>query len=92
MRTTPPGPVASGGNTPTRMGTWSLLKPVLRGKCNFCLLCWIYCPDGSIYQDEASRVRIDHSRCKGCGICARECPLGTIKMVELTPGEQDSAR
>ena len=88
MRSSPPGPVARGGNTPTEMGNWSPLKPVLRGKCSFCLLCWIYCPDGIIYQEKGKTLRFDYDNCKGCGICARECPLKAIEMVEIAPGEE----
>ena len=91
MNQTPPGPVARGGNTPTKMGTWSLLKPVLRGRCSFCLLCWIYCPDGVIYQEEGRKLRFDYDNCKGCGICAHECPLKAIEMVELAPEGEESA-
>ena len=26
------------------------------------------------------RIRIDVERCKGCGLCATECPCGAIRM------------
>jgi len=79
-----PGPVQKAGTRPTRMGTWSTAKPVLKGKCTFCLFCWIFCPEGAIIQDEANRrVQFDFEDCKGCGICVRECPTQAIEMVEL---------
>lgn len=78
-----PGPVQKAGTRPTRMGTWSTAKPVLKGRCTFCLFCWVFCPEGAIVQDEANRkVRFDFEDCKGCGICVRECPTRAIEMVE----------
>jgi len=46
-----------------------------------CLLCWIYCPDSSIVRKEKC-VEVNYDYCKGCGICAHECPKDAIKMVE----------
>ena len=83
MKKSIPGPVAKAGIVPTKMGSWSTTKPVLKGKCNFCLLCWIFCPEGAISQDEGSKkVLFSDEDCKGCGICARECPLKAIEMAE----------
>ncbi|HEX77211.1 MAG TPA: 4Fe-4S binding protein [Dehalococcoidia bacterium] len=87
MRESIPGPVSKAGTVPTKMGSWSTIKPVLEGKCNFCLLCWIFCPEGAISQDEADRkVLFDHDYCKGCGICAKECPTKAIQMAEPEAG------
>ena len=63
-------------------GSWRSLKPVVDDKkCTRCLICWIYCPDASImYEDD--KIRIDYGHCKGCGICANECPQNAISMVE----------
>jgi pyruvate ferredoxin oxidoreductase delta subunit len=78
-----PGPASKAGSIPTKMGSWSTAKPLLEGRCTFCLLCWIFCPEGAISQDEAGRVvRFNHEECKGCGICAYECPTKAIKMAE----------
>jgi len=46
------------------------------------LLCWIYCPDGAIRQ-EGKQLVVDYDYCKGCGICAHECPIHVITMVEV---------
>lgn len=70
------------GNTERyKTGDWrSRQKPVLnKEKCTFCLLCWIYCPDGAIVRKEGE-VEVDYYHCKGCGICAYECPSGAMKM------------
>ncbi len=78
-----PGPVSKAGTIPTRMGSWSTAKPVLKRKCTFCLFCWVFCPEGAIIQDEANRrVTFDFEDCKGCGICVKECPTRAIEMVE----------
>ncbi len=53
------------------------------GVCTFCLECVTFCPDASITQQrpgELPAVDLDH--CKGCGICAYECPRGVISMEE----------
>jgi len=53
------------------------------GDCVMCDNCLIFCPDVAITRTndkEGYEVDLDH--CKGCGICARECPRGAIVMVE----------
>ena len=56
-------------------GDWRSRRPVWHEeKCIQCLLCWAFCPDSSILVKEGRVVGIDLSYCKGCGICARECP------------------
>jgi pyruvate ferredoxin oxidoreductase delta subunit len=44
-----------------------------------CQICWVHCPDGCIAQ--GAGPSIDLTYCKGCGICAEECPAGAIEMV-----------
>jgi len=51
-------------------------------KCNKCMLCWLYCPDGVVGRGEDGYPAIDYEYCKGCGICVQECPAGALKMVE----------
>lgn len=53
------------------------------GDCVMCDNCLIFCPDVAITRTidkEGYEIDLDH--CKGCGICARECPRGAIVMVE----------
>ncbi len=69
-------------------GGWRTLRPRwLEDKCTHCLFCWVYCPDSSVVVKDAKFVEFDLDHCKGCGICAEECPQDAIEMVE--EGEQD---
>jgi pyruvate ferredoxin oxidoreductase delta subunit len=46
------------------------------------MLCEMYCPEAAIVKGENDKPRIDLRFCKGCGICANECPQGAIEMQE----------
>ena len=64
-------------------GGWRSQKPVSdTSKCNKCGLCYIFCPEGCIEQQEDGFFVSNQFYCKGCGICAHECPKGVITMVE----------
>ncbi|MBN1215169.1 MAG: 4Fe-4S binding protein [Candidatus Lokiarchaeota archaeon] len=62
-------------------GDWRTFRPVILEGCNRCGLCWMYCPEGVIKQNENGSFEIDLIYCKGCGICAKECPTHKIKMI-----------
>ncbi len=63
-------------------GDWRTNKPILEeSKCTNCLFCWIWCPEPAILRG-AKAISIDYNYCKGCGICAVECPTHAITMVE----------
>ncbi|SHE31506.1 pyruvate ferredoxin oxidoreductase delta subunit [Desulfacinum infernum DSM 9756] len=76
--------VGEGGRT----GDWRSERPVIdpekctptRNKRPSCFLCWLYCPEGVV--SRAIPVEIDYEYCKGCGICAEECPTKAIRMVD----------
>jgi pyruvate ferredoxin oxidoreductase delta subunit len=53
--------------------------PAKTGK-KACFNCWLYCPDGVV--TKTIPPKIDYEYCKGCGICAEECPSGAISMQE----------
>jgi Pyruvate/2-oxoacid:ferredoxin oxidoreductase delta subunit len=54
------------------------------GICNLCLQCVSSCPDACIRLDDGNTaVAVDLDFCKGCGICAYECPRGVITMEEV---------
>jgi pyruvate ferredoxin oxidoreductase delta subunit len=49
-------------------------------KCIKCGLCQIYCPEGTVLLREDEEVVFDYRYCKGCGVCANECPVNAIGM------------
>jgi 2-oxoacid:acceptor oxidoreductase delta subunit (pyruvate/2-ketoisovalerate family) len=51
------------------------------GNCFNCDNCYGYCPDNAIVKHPDGSMEINYNYCKGCGICASECPCGAIKMV-----------
>ncbi len=73
----------AGNSVEYETGSWRSLCPVLdKERCNHCMLCWVYCPDGSVFVKDDKVVGFNLEYCKGCGICARECPRKAIAMVE----------
>jgi 2-oxoacid:acceptor oxidoreductase delta subunit (pyruvate/2-ketoisovalerate family) len=52
------------------------------GTCNQCDTCWLYCPDVCIQRREHDSYEFNYDYCKGCGVCAEECPRGAINMEE----------
>ncbi len=59
-----------------------------RGKCTICLTCFRMCPHGAIYWD--NRAVISPVACQGCGICASECPMDAIQLVEYTDDQMEA--
>jgi pyruvate ferredoxin oxidoreductase delta subunit len=43
-------------------------------RCIQCYICWIVCPDSSIIVKDGLVAGVDLVHCKGCGLCASECP------------------
>ncbi len=81
-----------GNSEEYKTGSWRTLRPVIdQERCIRCAICWMYCPDAAIielkqeYTTKAGRKYdktyvVNYDYCKGCGICANECPVKAIKM------------
>lgn len=57
------------------------------GECMACDNCWTLCPDNAVLKtadraSDGSHYIFDYDHCKGCGLCAHECPVGYIAMVD----------
>ncbi len=51
------------------------------GNCFECDNCYGICPDNAVIKlGPGKRFRFNLDYCKGCGICAAECPCGAIEM------------
>ncbi len=51
------------------------------GNCFECDNCYGICPDNAVIKlGPGNRFRFNYDYCKGCGICAVECPCGAIEM------------
>ncbi|WNY25597.1 4Fe-4S binding protein [Methanolapillus millepedarum] len=71
-----------------KTGGWRTFMPVFDySKCIRCAICEVACPDMCIYPDPATAndkgkclYKANYDYCKGCGICANECPKAVITM------------
>ncbi|MGW8268925.1 MAG: NAD(P)-binding protein [Burkholderiales bacterium] len=52
------------------------------GNCFECDNCYGMCPDNAVIKrGPGKRFEFNYEYCKGCGVCAAECPCGAIEMV-----------
>ena len=81
----PGGVITEPGNARSyHTGSWrSLRHHYLEEKCIRCWRCFIMCPDAAISPDfPNNRLVWNYDYCKGCGICAYECPVDAIEVRE----------
>jgi len=52
------------------------------GTCVVCDNCVTVCPDLAVRRAPAGGYEVLGDYCKGCGLCVRECPTGSMTMVE----------
>ncbi|MHB1340966.1 MAG: 4Fe-4S binding protein [Coriobacteriia bacterium] len=72
----------SGNSSEYVTGGWRSERPERDDdKCTQCLLCWIVCPDSAINTENEKVTTFNLAHCKGCGVCANECPVEAITMV-----------
>jgi pyruvate ferredoxin oxidoreductase delta subunit len=66
----------AGSSAKFKTGGWRSERPKwIEENCIQCMFCWMYCPDMSVkVTEEGKRAEFDYDYCKGCGICALECP------------------
>ncbi len=77
------GLIGPGSFIENKVSGWATFRPVRdKEKCTMCLLCWFYCPEGTIVRiSDRGDLMTNYDYCKGCGVCANECPVDAIKMV-----------
>jgi 2-oxoacid:acceptor oxidoreductase delta subunit (pyruvate/2-ketoisovalerate family) len=52
------------------------------GNCFECDNCYGMCPDNAVRKlGSGKRFEFNYDFCKGCGLCAVECPCGAINML-----------
>jgi 2-oxoacid:acceptor oxidoreductase delta subunit (pyruvate/2-ketoisovalerate family) len=73
-------------------GDWRSDRPIWdKDKCINCLFCWVYCPDAAIMVKDGKMTGIDYDHCKGCGICAAECPKRVEAITMIKESEAAAA-
>ncbi len=66
-----------------KTGDWKSQHPEWdEKKCIKCGRCWVFCPDMAVVQKDTGYFTVNLDYCKGCSICANECPTEAIGMKE----------
>jgi pyruvate ferredoxin oxidoreductase gamma subunit len=82
-RVSAPVILAAATSESVKTGLWRTMRPVIDyEKCSRCWwVCATYCPDGTICVDEQGYPKLDYDHCKGCMICAAQCPSHAIGVI-----------
>jgi pyruvate ferredoxin oxidoreductase delta subunit len=85
-----------GGSLVYKTGAWRTNRPVFKHvTCIGCKACEMVCPEGCVAENpkekhmieqagkkrEVANREFDPDYCKGCGMCASECPVKDIDMI-----------
>ncbi len=84
------GLISEAGNAEKyNTGAWRSDRPIwIKENCIQCMFCWVFCPDSAVtVAAEGERREFDYLHCKGCGICAMECPSKVKAIVMMTEAE-----
>ena len=80
-----PARLADGGEVQLGLSNEQALAEAQRcfscGTCTHCDNCVTYCPDFAV-QPFAGGYTVLTDYCKGCGLCVKECPTGSMTMQE----------
>ena len=75
-------PIGDDGMYVLDTASWRVFRPVMNKEKGIeCGMCLAYCPVCAIKGTEDKKYYITYDFCKGCGICAEECPKKAIEMV-----------
>jgi 2-oxoacid:acceptor oxidoreductase delta subunit (pyruvate/2-ketoisovalerate family) len=74
------------GGLSTETALYEARRCLSCGNCIGCDNCIAVCPDNAVVRIEGAHgYAIDLDYCKGCGLCAQECPCGAIAMEPEQP-------
>jgi pyruvate ferredoxin oxidoreductase gamma subunit len=63
------------------VSSWRVFTPYIHeDKCIGCKNCWIFCPEAALDWKSNNKPGLINHACKGCGVCANECPVKAIEM------------
>jgi len=65
-------------------------KYLVASACRSCSdpYCMVGCPVDAIHRESSLEIKID-DHCIGCGLCAKNCPYGSINMIEFEETRDD---